>query len=220
MATALLLAAAAPPPAASASAPQPAAQDGTVAAQVDRFLTARLEDSAIPGAAVAVTRGDRVLMVRGYGHDSTDTSVTGDSPPASGPHTAARIDAVLAMLTLAALAFGACGVVRAGRWVRRRRSTPLPALLSVLPPAFVLGAGAAIPWLATAWIRRDVTWRAAAYEWPAVWMFVAAALIAAASTLLAWAWHWWRVHRADPPRVARARRPAPNPGPRSPSPDL
>ena len=38
-----------------------------------------MKDSAIPGAAVAVTRGDRVLMVRGYGHDSTGEAVTGDS---------------------------------------------------------------------------------------------------------------------------------------------
>ena len=38
-----------------------------------------MKDSAIPGAAVAVTRGDQVLMVRGYGHDSTGKAVTGDS---------------------------------------------------------------------------------------------------------------------------------------------
>ena len=38
-----------------------------------------MKDSAIPGAAVAVTRGDQVLMVRGYGHDSTGEAVTGDS---------------------------------------------------------------------------------------------------------------------------------------------
>jgi len=39
----------------------------TGVADIDRFLSAELEESAIPGAAVAVTRGDRVLMVRGYG---------------------------------------------------------------------------------------------------------------------------------------------------------
>ena len=50
-----------------------------MAAEIDRFLSAEMKDSAIPGAAVAVTRGDRVLMVRGYGHDSTGEAVTGDS---------------------------------------------------------------------------------------------------------------------------------------------
>jgi hypothetical protein len=36
-----------------------------------------------------------------------------------------RIDTVLAVLPLAALALGGSGVVRAGRWARRRRSAPL-----------------------------------------------------------------------------------------------
>ncbi len=138
--------------------------------------------------------------------------VEGNPPPLSGPHVAARIDAVLAVLTLATLALGVCGVSRAGRWVRRRRSTPLLALLSVLPAALVLGAGAAFPGLAEAWTRRDVTYQVVAYEWPALFVFVAAALIAAAGTLLARSWRWWRIYRADPPSDAPARRPAPNPG--------
>ena len=67
-----------------ASAPASSAQAAShrpepVAARVDRFLSAQLKDSAIPGAAVAVTHGDQVLMVRGYGHDSTGAAVTGDS---------------------------------------------------------------------------------------------------------------------------------------------
>jgi CubicO group peptidase (beta-lactamase class C family) len=70
----LLLAAAPALPAAASAHPH-----GTVAAQIDRFLTTQRKQSAIPGAAVAVTRGDRVLTVRGYGHDSTDAPVTGDS---------------------------------------------------------------------------------------------------------------------------------------------
>jgi CubicO group peptidase (beta-lactamase class C family) len=123
--------------------------------------------------------------------------IEGRTPPASGPHAAARIDTVLAVLTLTALTLNASGVARAGRWVRRRRRTPLLAVLSLLPPALVLGAAAAFPWLAEAWIERDVTWRAAAYEWPAVFVFVAAALLAAASTLLARSWRWWRRDRGD-----------------------
>ena len=125
--------------------------------------------------------------------------IEGTAPPTSGPHAAARIDTVLAVLTLAAVVLGACGVARAGRWVRRRRGTPLLAGLGMLPPVLVLVAGAAFPWLAEAWISRDVTWRAAAYEWPAVFVLVAAALVAAVSTLLARSWRWWRFDRADQP---------------------
>ena len=50
--------------------------------------------------------------------------IEGTAPPSSGPHLAATLDTVLAALTLAALTLGACGVVRAGRWVRRRRGAP------------------------------------------------------------------------------------------------
>jgi len=138
--------------------------------------------------------------------------IEGSTPPASGPSMAARIDTVLAVLTLAALALGGCGVVRAGRWARRRRSTPLAAALSLLPPALVLGAGAAFPWLAEAWIGRDVTWRAAAYEWPAVFVFVAAAVVASVSTLLARSRQWSRtpnvVHTPTAPQSAPATQPA------------
>ena len=72
----------------------------------------------------------------------------------------------------------------------------------------VLGAGAAFPRLVEAWIGRDVTWRAAAYTWPALVVFVLAALLAAAATLVARAWQWRRTDRANPsdPRPARRRR--------------
>jgi CubicO group peptidase (beta-lactamase class C family) len=48
-------------------------------ATIDRFMAARVRSSPIPGAAIAVTRGDEVLLVRGYGHDSTGAPVTGNS---------------------------------------------------------------------------------------------------------------------------------------------
>ncbi len=124
--------------------------------------------------------------------------IEGTTPPASGPHLALRLDTILALLTLAALALGAGGVVRAGRWARRRRRAPLRAALGLLPPVLVLAAGASFSRLAEAWIGRDVTWRAAAYEWPALVVFVCAALAAAAGTLLARSWQWSRVHRPDP----------------------
>ena len=72
---AVLLFAAAPTVPAQADPQEPDA----VVAEIDRFLSAELNEAAIPGAAVAVTRGDQVLMVHGYGHDSTGAAVTGDS---------------------------------------------------------------------------------------------------------------------------------------------
>ena len=63
---------------APAAATSPQGQ-GAVVAAIDTFLASQIQESAIPGAAVAVTRGDRVLMVRGYGHDSTGAAVTGNS---------------------------------------------------------------------------------------------------------------------------------------------
>jgi CubicO group peptidase (beta-lactamase class C family) len=125
--------------------------------------------------------------------------IEGTTPPASGPHLAARFDTILALLTLAALALGIGGVVRAGRWARRRRSARLLAALGLLPSVVVIVVGAAFPRLAEAWVGRDVTWRAAAYEWPAVVVLVGVALVAAAGTLVARSWRWWRVHRPTPP---------------------
>jgi hypothetical protein len=128
--------------------------------------------------------------------------VEGTTPPVRGPRLAVQLDTVLALLTLAALALGICGVVRAGRWARPRRSTPLLAALGQLPPVLVIVAGAAFPRLAEAWIGRDVTWQAAAYEWPALVVFVCAALVAAGGTLFARSWRWWRVHRPSLPHHA------------------
>jgi hypothetical protein len=128
--------------------------------------------------------------------------IEGTAPPASGPHLAARLDTILAVLTLAALALGTAGVVRAGSWARRRHRAPVRAALGLVPPVLLLATGVVFPRLAEAWIGRDVTWRVAAYEWPALVVLVCAALVAAAGTLLARSWRCWRVHRADPPSDA------------------
>lgn len=48
-------------------------------AAVDRFLSEQIDAASIPGAAVAITRGDRVVHVAGFGHDSTGARVTGDT---------------------------------------------------------------------------------------------------------------------------------------------
>jgi CubicO group peptidase (beta-lactamase class C family) len=124
--------------------------------------------------------------------------IEGHAPPFSGPHLATRLDTVLAALTLTALVLGGFGLARAGRWARRRRGAPVRTVLGLLPAVTVLGVGMAFPRLAEAWIGRDVTWWAAAYEWPALVVFVLTALLAATVTLLARAWQWWHPTGASP----------------------
>ena len=61
----------------------PASADGISApvdlAAVDQFIGKELAAASIPGAAVAITQGDQVLHVRGYGHDSHHVPVTGST---------------------------------------------------------------------------------------------------------------------------------------------
>ena len=48
-------------------------------AEVDRFVQGELGVSSLPGAALAITRGDKVLHLRGYGHDAAGAAITGTS---------------------------------------------------------------------------------------------------------------------------------------------
>lgn len=48
-------------------------------AAVDRFLSEQIDAASIPGAALAITHGDQVVHVAGFGHDSTGAPVTGDT---------------------------------------------------------------------------------------------------------------------------------------------
>jgi hypothetical protein len=41
-------------------------------------MSDELAAASIPGAAIAITRGDQVLHVRGYGHDADDGPITED----------------------------------------------------------------------------------------------------------------------------------------------
>jgi hypothetical protein len=64
----------------------------------------------------------------------------------------------------------------------------------------LLAVGAAFPQLFELWIGRDLTWRAAAYGWPALVLFVIAVLAAAGATLLARSWQMLsRTNAATPP---------------------
>ena len=130
--------------------------------------------------------------------------VEGTAPPSDGLQLAETLDTVLAVVTFAALTVGALGVVRAARWAQRRRGTRLRAALGLVPAVVVLAAGVAFPYLAEAWIGRDVAWRAAAYQWPALVVFVLVAMLASAATLVARAWRWRRANGADPHSDHRA----------------
>ncbi|WP_436763088.1 serine hydrolase domain-containing protein [Streptosporangium sp. V21-05] len=51
-------------------------------ASVDRFVNAYREATGLPGVAVAVTKGDEVVHVAGYGRTSSGEPVTADTPMA------------------------------------------------------------------------------------------------------------------------------------------
>jgi hypothetical protein len=110
--------------------------------------------------------------------------------PGSPTIPTGAVDPVLAVLTLAVLGLGAAGVLRARRWVSRHRAAPLAAATRLLPQLGVLGAAAAFPTIAV-WMMdgRDVTWRIAAYGWPALVVLVLAAALAALATVASRIWH-------------------------------
>ncbi|MDQ8708186.1 serine hydrolase domain-containing protein [Streptomyces sp. LHD-70] len=68
----------------SGAVPASAAERATLAdraanlapAAVDRFLRDYVEETNLPGAVVAVTRGDRVVHTAGYGHTATGRAMT------------------------------------------------------------------------------------------------------------------------------------------------
>lgn len=61
-------------------APIAAAASGEIdTAAVDRFMADYLAHTGLPGASIALTHGDRVVHVAGYGHDSTGKAITADT---------------------------------------------------------------------------------------------------------------------------------------------
>jgi CubicO group peptidase (beta-lactamase class C family) len=61
--------------------PAPAyAQGGVDTGAVQRLVTGFIAKAGYPGVAVAITKGDRVLHVAGYGHDSAGAGLTATTP--------------------------------------------------------------------------------------------------------------------------------------------
>ncbi|GAA2206245.1 serine hydrolase domain-containing protein [Nonomuraea monospora] len=58
------------------------AQEAVTAEAVDAFVTRYQERTGLPGAAVAVTHGDRVVRAAGYGRTATGDPLTADTPMA------------------------------------------------------------------------------------------------------------------------------------------
>ncbi|WP_336214561.1 serine hydrolase domain-containing protein [Nonomuraea sp. LPB2021202275-12-8] len=60
---------------ASAKAPEPLST-----ATIDGYMRDYAERTRLPGALVAVTRGDRIVHVAGYGHTADGEAITEDTP--------------------------------------------------------------------------------------------------------------------------------------------
>ncbi|MFG1869565.1 serine hydrolase domain-containing protein [Micromonospora arborensis] len=61
--------------------PGPAfAKDGLDLAAVERLVTDFADQGGYPGIAIAITKGDQVVHVGGYGHDSSGAAVTATTP--------------------------------------------------------------------------------------------------------------------------------------------
>ncbi|MET9551729.1 serine hydrolase domain-containing protein [Streptomyces sp. NPDC006645] len=58
----------------------PTAPAALTPAAIDRFMNDYLDETGLPGAVVAVTRGDDVVHTAGYGHTSGGRTMTGHTP--------------------------------------------------------------------------------------------------------------------------------------------
>ncbi len=111
-----------------------------------------------------------------------------DRPPARSRVSTASLDALLGCLTVGVLALGAHGGLAARRWATSHARSRVRIVLGLAPSMAVLGFVVGFPAIVGRLTGRDVSWVAAAYGWPALVVLVAAALIAAATTLIARSW--------------------------------
>ena len=120
--------------------------------------------------------------------EGTDLSPPG---PAGATFNVTTLDRILGLLTLVVVLLGVRGILRAGRWARRRRQQPWAYTAARMAPYLaVLGAALVYPQLAERLTGgREVTWEEAAYGWPALTVLVWTLLVAVLATVGARAWH-------------------------------
>ena len=126
-----------------------------------------------------------------------------DGTPVRPWVTWGAIDALLGCLTVLVLVLGARSGLTARRWVTRHARSRESIVWGLAPSLAVLGLVAAFPDIAPLLTGgRDVSWAAAVYGWPALVVALAAALLAAASTLVARCWQLSRNLASVPGRPA------------------
>lgn len=127
--------------------------------------------------------------------------------PSDPPLPRGAIDGFLAVLTVAALGAGATGAAHGRRWAERHRRAPVRIAARLLPLLGAICAVAAFPTIGV-WLMggRDVTWRAAAYGWPALVALVLATALAALVTLTSRVIHLLRTARSAGPGASRGPR--------------
>jgi EmrB/QacA subfamily drug resistance transporter len=147
------------------------------------------------GVVVLLNAGSGLLLDQSgifYGVRSivegTDRTPAG---PAGTTINGSTLDAILGLLTVVVLLLGVRGVLRAGRWVRRRREQSwVHSAVRTSPHLVAFGAIVAFPRIAALLVGgREVTWEAAAYGWPALTTWVLSVLAALVATQAARAWH-------------------------------
>lgn len=119
--------------------------------------------------------------------------VSGQSPEESV--SSGTVDLALGVLSLAALALGTVGVVRAARWAARQAGRPAwRVAMQLLPHAVPVVLCLIFPLLAGFLFGgRTVTWRSITYTWPALAVFLGAVALAESAVIAGRILHLLRV---------------------------
>lgn len=139
------------------------------------------------GVALLFNSGSAFLLEQSATFEGVLDVVEGADVITRGPRFSTTTqDAALASSTVVVLLFGTRGILTSRRWAARHGPSGARAMLRMVPLLGVVGLVAAFPYLAQLlYSGRDVTWLGAAYGWPALVVFVAASLVAAAATVVA-----------------------------------